>query len=175
MRFKEIHKTLDIREQQHFVHSLNGKRSGITSATVDKKYTIEVEFTSTPCNFGGRRYWFVCQMCGENRLVLRLSKGRLICNSCTPAPFKSASVSKKDRAAIKRKQILKKLGYDASYDLMVLSGHFKPKGMWQKTYDRLRSEYHNLLKSDAQQLNAICAAAGHDPFYDGDDLETLTQ
>lgn len=172
MKYKEDYKTLDIREQKHFVTALKGKRSGIVQATVDKKYTIDVEFTSTPCNFGGRRYWFVCQECGGKRLVLREAQNRLLCNSCAAAPYKSASVSKKDRAVIKRNKILKKLGMGGC-DMSIIPEWFKPKGMHWKTFHKLRNEYHELLQNDALIFNALFINARLEPFYDNDDLDIL--
>lgn len=50
----------------------------------------------------------------------------------------------------------------------------KPKGMWQKTYLKIRAEYHTLLKQDAIRMNKECVRAGQEPFYDDDDMKALT-
>ncbi len=45
-------------------------------------YTID--FTSTPCNYGGKRYWFLCPVCGKRvgKLYL-LPEGRYYeCRTC---------------------------------------------------------------------------------------------
>lgn len=173
MKFKEHHKTLNIREQKHFITALKGKRSGIAQATVDQKHIVDIEFTSTPCNFGGRRYWFVCQECGGNRLLLREHQHRLLCNSCISAPYKTASITKSKRAAVKRVNLLRKLNLEDCDGVVLPEQMVKPKGMWQKTYLKIRAEYHALLKQDAIRINATCATAGLEPFYDGDDLREI--
>jgi hypothetical protein len=50
----------------------------------------EVRYTSTPCNFGGTRLWFVCNECRRRALVLYLvrrvrfgvSVGEFVCRRC---------------------------------------------------------------------------------------------
>jgi hypothetical protein len=54
-------------------------RLGLEHPIVQK---ADVDYTSTPCNYGGIRYWFICQKCGNKKLDLYLERKKFICRKC---------------------------------------------------------------------------------------------
>lgn len=52
-------------------------------------YTIEL--TTTPCNYGGIRYWFLCPQCGKRvAKIYRKSVGRyFVCRTCNNLTYRS--------------------------------------------------------------------------------------
>ena len=70
-------------------------RNGGLIATFDYQVTViesgdsyrmnySVDLTSTPCNFGGHRYWFSCPECGRRVATLHMPpwQTRFACRSC---------------------------------------------------------------------------------------------
>ena len=95
----------------------------------------KIRFGSTPCNYGGARQWFLCPHCGKRVAVLYGAGTRFLCRHCNNLSYESRNEDFADRMRRKARKIRGRLG--ASGDLFepVL---FKPKGMHQKTFDRLR-------------------------------------
>lgn len=48
-----------------------------------------IQLTSTLCNFGGRRWWFVCSGCGRRVGVLYLSDKYFSCRRCNNLTYQS--------------------------------------------------------------------------------------
>lgn len=44
----------------------------------------EIDITTTPCHFGGRRFWFICPSCGKKVGTLYLPPvgNKLLCRKC---------------------------------------------------------------------------------------------
>lgn len=96
-----------------------------------------VDLTHTSCHFGGQRPWFRCPFCGKRVAVLYLG-ARARCRHCANLAYDSQNESAHDRMFRKARKIRKKLqAGDSCFDSPIL---FKPKGMHQKTFDRLRAE-----------------------------------
>lgn len=93
---------------------------------------IPVEWTS--CTYGGQRPWFRCPRCYRRVMVLA-RQGRLFrCRKCHGVPYGSQTEVKVDRLIRKARKIRASMA--ASYDLQEPIWQ-KPKGMHQKTFDRL--------------------------------------
>lgn len=151
-------------------------KPGITTAslyiTTSTGFEGMMHFESMPCHYGGRRWFFKCPCCDTKRTILRGVGKQLMCNACTGLPNKTTQVSRRKRATIKRARLLKQLGAKGC-DLIVFHDHLKPEGMdWDK-YNRLRGEYHALLKYEVVWLNKAFAKAGQEPFYDDEDMAFL--
>ncbi|MHC4068562.1 MAG: hypothetical protein ACYS18_07675 [Planctomycetota bacterium] len=54
-------------------------------------YDYEVSLVTTPCNFGGVRYWFACLSCGRRVAVLYLAPGDVYfrCRHCNNLSYNS--------------------------------------------------------------------------------------
>lgn len=58
-------------------------------------YDYEVSLVTTPCNFGGLRYWFGCPSCGRRVAVLYLAPGDVYfrCRHCNNLSYHSRNES----------------------------------------------------------------------------------
>lgn len=100
------------------------------------KYTVPL--TNTGCNFGGRRYWFICpaQGCSRRAAILYLVSGYFACRSCHRLAYRMQHVNAGERGLIKAQRIRMKLGGTGN---MTLPFPPKPKHMRWTNYYRLRS------------------------------------
>ncbi|RJP38999.1 MAG: hypothetical protein C4548_12530 [Desulfobacteraceae bacterium] len=105
--------------------------------------TETVKIVRTACNYGGYRQWFQCPRCRKRVAVLYGAGRYFLCRHCYNLAYSSQQEDYPNRMMRKANKIRKRLGGDESNDLIL----FKPKGMHQKTFDRLRFqalEYNNL-------------------------------
>ena len=102
-----------------------------------------VRIVRVVCRLGGTRPYFICPgvvngiTCG--RCVAKLhGPGRyFLCRHCYRLAHASQSEDGLDRMLRKANKIRQRLGGDPG---MVMPFPQRPKGMWQKTYDRLREQ-----------------------------------
>lgn len=115
----------------------------------DKQASISIE--KTACRFGGTQPWFICPTCHRKVINLYLhSKGQWSCRQCADLFYPSENESKLDRQRRKVDRLKSKLREDY---------WIKPKGMHQKTFDRLlnqyldaETQYHRLTKEAIEKL-----------------------
>ena len=102
-----------------------------------------IPLTWTGCYFGGQRPWFICDVhasriyCGR-RVAKLYGAGRLFaCRQCYGLAYQSQRERAYDRALTRTQKIRTRLGGSPS-----LGEPFpdKPKGMWWRTYERLRAD-----------------------------------
>lgn len=93
-----------------------------------------VAVETTPCHFGGVRYWFLCPFC-ERRCAVIYNKG---CRLCANGKYRSESLSPKERLLHKALKRRKRLGQSQGG----LTVRFPPRPKWMRgvTYERLRDE-----------------------------------
>ncbi len=102
-------------------------------------YEKTVWLTHTPCNYGGTRPWFSCPHCQRRIGVLVIRGEYVVCRDCAKVRYACQQESKIDRASRRIRKIQKRLGNDDWYNVLDL--YFpKPKGMHQRTYDRIVSQ-----------------------------------
>lgn len=93
-----------------------------------------ISFDKTPCNYGGYRTWFLCPRC-LNRVAILYGAGKyFLCRHCYDLTYSSQQEAWEDRMLRKSRNIKERLGVKDPIGRII----FKPKGMHQKTFDRLR-------------------------------------
>jgi hypothetical protein len=116
----------------------------VTESGESVDYTVRLQ-TTRP-QFGGVRWWSICSLvsggraCGRRaqRLYLPPNGKYFGCRNCYDLSYASRSYRPLDRSRERARAIRLLLGGSASFlDPFPL----KPKGMWWKTYIRLRREY----------------------------------
>ena len=101
----------------------------------DIEECVPIEWT--PCNFGGQRPWLNCPRCSRRVEVLYGVGKRFLCRHCYNVTYSSQCETVMDRLLRRSRKMRRRLDVDESIFESVV---FKPKGMHQKTFDRLRKE-----------------------------------
>ena len=107
-------------------------------------YSTFLDVTTTPCNYGKARYWFVCPYCKGRKAVLYLGGSGLACRKCYRLSYSIENKTRSDRAIDGAFKINDRLKFEGAIDCL----GDKPKGMHWKTFNRL------LEKRD--DYSAIC-------------------
>jgi hypothetical protein len=112
-----------------------------------------------PCRFGGSRAYFVCPgvingiACGRRVAKLHGPGQYFLCRHCYRLAHASQSETGWDRALRRANKIRQRLGGDPG---MAAPFPKRPKGMWQRTYERLRERAFDaeILADEAFALQA---------------------
>lgn len=119
--------------------SYNHRREG--SDWQAAQYPLHLEWT--PCNFGGKRPWFLCPNCGR-RVAILYGGERFACRRCHNLAYPSQREKDYDRAGRRADRIRKKLDWEPG----ALNGRgWKPKGMHWRTFERLVAEHDAFVRS----------------------------
>ena len=98
-----------------------------------EEYPVYLEWT--PCNYGGKRPWFLCPARGCGRRVAVLYGGGIFaCRHCHRLAYESQREQRHQRALSLAQAIRRRLGGTAN---MFEPFPAKPKGMHWRTYERL--------------------------------------
>jgi len=90
-----------------------------------------VRLTTTACNYGGERVWFICPYCVQRCALVYISR-QVACRKCLRLKYPSQSDDVTDATWRKQRKLEARLG-GADY-------WRKPKGMHQSTFDRIREQ-----------------------------------
>ncbi|MBM4208253.1 MAG: hypothetical protein FJ190_09655 [Gammaproteobacteria bacterium] len=95
-----------------------------------------VRLQTTPCHYGGVRYWFTCPVVGCGRRVAILYSGGkyYACRHCYQLAYQSQREDKGDRGHRGANKIRARLGWQPG---IANQNENKPKGMHWSTYNRL--------------------------------------
>ncbi len=100
----------------------------------------EISFDFTPCNFGGYRKWFLCPHCCKRVAVLYGVDRYFLCRHCYNLTYSCQQETPPFRLLNKAQKIRKRLGASTCTDDPIVD---KPKGMHQKTFDRLKHDAYD--------------------------------
>ena len=106
-----------------------------------KPYGYDVGITTSSCHYGNYRYWFICPKCGKRVSVLYCA-GLYVCRHCIGANYQTQLEQPLERVRRKKYKVGKKLYWWSGE--IGKSFPMKPKGMHQKTFDRLHGYYQEL-------------------------------
>ncbi|MCH9751496.1 MAG: hypothetical protein K0U61_04690 [Alphaproteobacteria bacterium] len=96
-----------------------------------------ISVSSVACHYGGERTLFFCPNCGSRRKYL-YGAGRLfLCRTCHDLTFSSQRERSADRACRRAQKLRHKLDVDLGLEAWIGP---RPKGMHQKTFDRISRE-----------------------------------
>jgi hypothetical protein len=114
----------------------------------DEAIRLEVPLTSTPCYFGGSRFWFLCPRidCRKRAAMLYLKGLYFACRRCHKLAYASQAQSELGRVITQAGKIRSTLGGRAGSAYPFPPG---PKRMRLRTYEKLR----NRCQSYEQQLD----------------------
>lgn len=103
-----------------------------------------VRLQTTPCNYGGVRYWFSCPAsnCGRRVAVLYLGGKIFACRHCYRLAYTTQRETAGNRANRKANKIKHKLNWQKG---IAYPPGGKPKGMHWKTFWRLYSEHNHYV------------------------------
>jgi hypothetical protein len=101
-------------------------------------------FDYTPCNYGGRRTWFLCPQCGRRVLILYGAGKRFLCRHCYGLTYSCQQECTQDRLMRKALNLRERLGANLSLSAPI-TDRAKPKYMHQKTFDRFKREANNAV------------------------------
>jgi hypothetical protein len=105
----------------------------------DEEYLVSIVWT--PCNYGGRRTWFLCPGSGCGRRIAILYGGGIFaCRHCHQLAYDSQREPAHERALTRAQAIREKLGGSGS---MAERFPSKPKGMQWRTYFLLWKQAEN--------------------------------
>jgi hypothetical protein len=102
-----------------------------------------VRTVGLPCRFGGARRYFICPgvvngiACGRRVAKLHGPGRYFLCRHCYRLAHASQGESTWDRTMRRANKIRQRLGGDPG---MAAPFPSKPKGMWRRTYERLREQ-----------------------------------
>ena len=152
--------TFDVQDERMTVHVEVNPASGYlrlqhrSRARDSRPIGYRVPLASTPCGFGGQRWWFLCPLSGQRCAVLWLPRGGTVFATANAyqLPYGSTRRSHEDRLWRKMAKIARRLGEDDP-----VPDHLPTKPRWMRwsTYTRLEQAW----LAAHQQREAIFTAA----------------
>ena len=115
-----------------------------------QNYSYSVPISTTPCNYGGVRYWFNCPNCHKRVAKLYFKQSMFYCRSCHALNYATQQDNKLDSTRLVMYRIRNKLDWEYDTAWMQQWKKLKPKGMHYSTFNRL-VEKHDRLEKKAEQ------------------------
>lgn len=103
------------------------------------------ELTTTPCNYGGVRYWFICAFCGRRVGALYLGNPLFCCRHCLDLSYHSKNENRRSKFYMLTKD---SRFYEKEAKIRVKYYKGKPT----KRYQRLLNKGGYLTESDMQKM-----------------------
>ena len=122
----------------------NADSIGLFYSTKDgEQVHLSVGLERTPCTYGGTRPWFLCPRCSRRVAVLFAGR-RFWCRHCHGVAYAVENEDKLSRLLRRANTLRERVQARAGTAYPVA---FKPKGMHQRTFDRIRWEIQELESS----------------------------
>ena len=115
-----------------------------------KQYRYEVRLSTTPCHYGGIRYWWHCPKCSKRVGVLYCT-GAYVCRHCIGANYRIQHLQPIDKHFKRIAELRQRLGWQGG---LAHGKGDRPRYMHKQTYDRLMTDYD---KASAIICNASMA------------------
>lgn len=96
--------------------------------------------TTTPCNYGNDREWFICPRCDQRCAIVYGPSYLFYCRRCSQLSYNSQNLGVQDNL-YKRKHQLGRLIFEVYRNGI---GWQKKKGMHWKTFNRLHADYQRI-------------------------------
>ena len=122
-----------------------------------------IRVTSTPCNYGKHRYWFLCPNhgCGKRIAKLYLADGVFHCRHCHKLNYQIQQCPKKYVNKLNMQRMRIKLGWPLKGDIPFLKKIHKPLNKNQKTFEAMVAKHDEYER----QYN-VTSIALHNAFMD---------
>lgn len=101
----------------------------------EKMFANTINVAAMPCNYGGFRYFGLCQACHKQAATLYFHRDIFACRRCFKMAYCTQNYTLSYRLLLKRRKAKEKINNNE---------WVKPKWMWKTTFARLRSEYFAL-------------------------------
>lgn len=101
-----------------------------------REYRYAVNLDWTPCNYGGKRPWWVCPDCGK-RVAILYGGRRFACRHCHDLTYKSTRTAPGSEHYARANKVRMRLGWGGGVASPMGD---RPKGMHWKTYLRLLTQ-----------------------------------
>lgn len=126
-----------------------------TRGSGDEREKVEqrVRLSFTVPHFGGRRWWMHCPYRGHRVGKLYLPGGgdRFASRKAWRLGYRSQRIASHDRSFEALFRLQKKLGCEQGWE----AGLYRPKGMWQRTFERHLDRYYELDDRCARDMAGI--------------------
>lgn len=106
---------------------------------------IHLKLTTTPCQYGGFRYWFLCGQCDKRVGVVYERDKVFCCRHCLSLGYKSQRLQLHERQSKKLMKLYKKMGWQALENLHKQG--IKPKYMKMQTFEKICSKISQQVKA----------------------------
>lgn len=118
-----------------------------------KEMDYSVRLTTTPCTYGGERFWFICPATSCNRRVALLYGYDEIfaCRHCYQLAYRCQRETDNERLIRKAEKIRRQLQWEPG---ILNPGIGKPKGMHWKTFFRLQTEHNSIVEKSFRMLES---------------------
>ena len=128
----------------HYTNTRQGKRE-------EKRQTVWL--THTMPNYGGRRWWMLCPVNGRRvgKLYLPQDGDVFASRQAWRLGYQSQRDAPRDRPFERLFRLQKKLGCEQGWEQPI----FKPKGVWERTWQRHLAEYWKLDEECAIEMAAM--------------------
>jgi hypothetical protein len=164
--------------------SLSWSRNGEPFATIGHRYDLTdpdnahltLHYTRTPHgglpeqveqrirlswtrpNYGGRRWWMICPYSGRRVAKLHLPPGgdRFASRLRWRLPYRSQRSAHRDRPFDRLFRLQRQLGSPEGWE----AGLRRPKGMWNRTYERHLERYWQLDEQCSAEMMTVMSRLG---------------
>lgn len=120
-----------------------------------EKVEQRIALTWTRPTYGGRRWWMVCPYSGRRVGKLHLPPGgdRFASRLAWRLPYRSQRFARRDRPFDRLFRLQSKLGCPEGWEQPI----YRPKGMWQRTYERHLERYWQLDEQCGIEMAGVLA------------------